>query len=116
MLLAVRWRSARGWRKIRWCSSTCATPGRQPTTWNNCLGGYVDTHGAAQPVGALLFSCLGRGLHLYGHPDHDTRRSGATSAMCPRRLLLANGEIGPVQGTTFLHGYTSSFGLFRSRQ
>jgi len=25
------------------------------------LGGYVDTHGAAQPVGALLFSCLGRG-------------------------------------------------------
>lgn len=26
-----------------------------------------------------------------------------------------NGEIGPVGGATFLHGYTSSFGLFREK-
>jgi small ligand-binding sensory domain FIST len=26
-----------------------------------------------------------------------------------------NGEIGPVGGTTFVHGYTSAFGLFRER-
>ena len=36
-----------------------------------------------------------------------------------RRCLWAgffcNGEIGPVSGTTFLHGYTSSFGIFRPR-
>ena len=29
--------------------------------------------------------------------------------------FFCNGEIGPVHGSTFLHGYTSSFGLFRSR-
>ena len=29
--------------------------------------------------------------------------------------FFCNGEIGPVGGTTFLHGYTSSFGLFRPR-
>ena len=28
---------------------------------------------------------------------------------------FCNGEIGPVSGTTFLHGYTSSFGLFRPK-
>jgi hypothetical protein len=30
--------------------------------------------------------------------------------------FFCNGEIGPVGGTTFLHGYTSSFGLFRPRK
>ena len=30
--------------------------------------------------------------------------------------FFCNGEIGPVGGTTFLHGYTSSFGLFRPRE
>jgi small ligand-binding sensory domain FIST len=29
--------------------------------------------------------------------------------------FFCNGEIGPVGGATFLHGYTSSFGLFRPR-
>ena len=29
--------------------------------------------------------------------------------------FFCNGEIGPVHGTTFLHGYTSAFGLFRPR-
>jgi small ligand-binding sensory domain FIST len=29
--------------------------------------------------------------------------------------FFCNGEIGPVSGTTFLHGYTSSFGLFRPK-
>ena len=27
--------------------------------------------------------------------------------------FFGNGEIGPVGGTTFLHGYTSAFALFR---
>jgi len=29
--------------------------------------------------------------------------------------FFCNGEIGPVAGTTYLHGYTSSFALFRPR-
>jgi small ligand-binding sensory domain FIST len=63
--------------------------------------------------GALLFSCLGRGRHLYGRVDHDTDAFRRHLGEVPLGGFFCNGEIGPVRGTTFLHGYTSSFGLFR---
>jgi small ligand-binding sensory domain FIST len=69
----------------------------------------------ARPEGALLFSCLGRGVHLYGTPDHDTDAFRKHLGEIPLGGFFCNGEIGPVHGTTFLHGYTSAFGLFRSR-
>ena len=65
--------------------------------------------------GALLFSCLGRGEYLYGRPNHDTDIFRDKLGQVPLGGFFCNGEIGPVGGTTFLHGYTSSFGLFRSR-
>ena len=65
--------------------------------------------------GALLFSCLGRGEYLYGRPNHDTEIFQEKLGQIPLGGFFCNGEIGPVGGTTFLHGYTSSFGLFRSR-
>jgi small ligand-binding sensory domain FIST len=68
---------------------------------------------ALPPAGALLFSCTGRGAGLFGHPDHDTgmfrERFGPTAL----GGFFCNGEIGPVGGTTYLHGYTSAFALFR---
>lgn len=67
------------------------------------------------PHGALLFSCLGRGQFLYGRPDHDTDSFRRHLGDVPLGGFFCNGEIGPVHGTTFLHGYTSSFGLFRDR-
>ncbi len=67
------------------------------------------------PAGALLFSCLGRGEHLYGEPDHDTGAFRRHAGDVPIGGFFCNGEIGPVQGATFLHGYTSAFGLFRPR-
>jgi len=69
-----------------------------------------------QPAGSLLFSCLGRGQHLYGRPDHDTDVFRAALGDVPLGGFFCNGEIGPVQGRTFLHGYTSAFGLFRPRR
>ena len=63
--------------------------------------------------GALLFSCLGRGAHLFGEPDHDSRLFRQYVGDVPVGGFFCNGEIGPVGGTTFLHGYTSSFALFR---
>jgi small ligand-binding sensory domain FIST len=66
--------------------------------------------------GALLFSCLGRGEYLYGRPNHDTDIFREKLGQVPLGGFFCNGEIGPVGGTTFLHGYTSSFGLFRSRE
>lgn len=67
------------------------------------------------PAGALLFSCLGRGQHLYGQPNFDTGVFHEHLGDVPVGGFFCNGEIGPVGGSTFLHGYTSSIGLFRPR-
>jgi small ligand-binding sensory domain FIST len=69
-----------------------------------------------EPSGSLLFSCLGRGMHLYGRADHDTDATRRRFGALPVGGFFCNGEIGPVQGTTYLHGYTSAFGLFRPRR
>jgi small ligand-binding sensory domain FIST len=66
--------------------------------------------------GALLFSCLGRGEHLYKQPNFDTGVFKEHLGEVPVGGFFCNGEIGPVGGSTFLHGYTSSFGLFRPRE
>src|ERR671916_3261478 len=68
------------------------------------------------PSGALLFSCLGRGEGLYGQPNFDTSVFREHLGDVPVGGFFCNGEIGPVGGATFLHGYTSSFGLFRPRK
>jgi small ligand-binding sensory domain FIST len=70
--------------------------------------------GGTRPAGALLFSCLGRGQNLYGRPDHDTDLFREKVGDIPLGGFFANGEIGSVGGTTHLHGFTSSFALFRS--
>ncbi|HWE24348.1 MAG TPA: FIST N-terminal domain-containing protein [Myxococcales bacterium] len=67
---------------------------------------------AQRPAGALLFSCLGRGQHLFGRPDHDTDLFRDKVGAVPLGGFFCNGEIGQVGGSTFLHGYTSSFALF----
>ena len=80
------------------------------------LSRYAQDNDGYQPKGALLFSCLGRGEDLYGRPDHDTDLFQAKIGAIPLGGFFCNGEIGPVGGTTFLHGYTSSFGIFRPMQ
>lgn len=68
------------------------------------------------PAGALLFSCLGRGTALYGHSNHDNDLFQHRFGDVPLGGFFGNGEIGPVGHNTFVHGYTSAFGLFRPRQ
>ncbi|HMO51725.1 MAG TPA: FIST N-terminal domain-containing protein [Kiritimatiellia bacterium] len=66
-------------------------------------------------AGALLFSCLGRGQYLYGVPNYD---SACLLGKLGERALggfFCNGEIGPVGGSTYIHGYTSAFGIIRPR-
>ncbi len=67
---------------------------------------------AGHPSGALLFSCLGRGVGLYGAPDYDTGLLQARFGDLPMGGFFCNGEIGPVHDRTWLHGYTSAFALF----
>ncbi len=68
------------------------------------------------PAGALMFSCTGRGQKFYGDADHDSRVFHSRFAGTPLGGFFCNGEIGPVGGTTHLHGYTSSFALFSPAQ
>ena len=78
---------------------------------------YADDQDSADQsaAGALLFSCLGRGRYLYGEPNHDSDCFREFMGEIPLGGFFCNGEIGPVGGTTFLHGYTSSFGIFRAK-
>ncbi len=78
------------------------------------LARYARQHGA--PAGALLFSCLGRGEHLYRERDHDSRLVHEHLGEVPLGGFFCNGEIGPVHGRGFLHGYTAAFGMFRARE
>jgi len=79
------------------------------------LSRYGSERDAAAARGAVLFSCLGRGEHLYGRPNHDSEVLRRHLGDVALGGFFCNGEIGPVQGTTFLHGYTSAFGIFRER-
>ena len=73
--------------------------------------GVSDRGGAS--AGALMFSCMGRGEGLYGEPNFDSRLFGRYLNNIPLSGFFCNGEIGPVGGSTFLHGYTSVFGICR---
>jgi small ligand-binding sensory domain FIST len=66
------------------------------------------------PAGALMFSCLGRGEGLYGEPNVDSHLFSEYFCGVPLSGFFCNGEIGPVGKTTFLHGYTSVFGICRA--
>ena len=77
------------------------------------LDRYAGSLNGAVPASALLFTCLGRGQYLFGSPDHDTGLFREMVAPVPLAGFFCNGEIGPVGDTTFLHGYTSSFAVFR---
>ncbi len=64
------------------------------------------------PLGALLFSCCGRGEGLFGRPHHDSGVVQERLGPIPTAGFFAQGEIGPVGGRNFLHGYTASVVIF----
>jgi small ligand-binding sensory domain FIST len=68
--------------------------------------------GGEAPAGALCFSCNGRGLGMFGTPDHDAAALATALAGAPAAGFFAAGEIGPVGGESFLHGFTATVALF----
>jgi small ligand-binding sensory domain FIST len=63
--------------------------------------------------GALVFTCNGRGRRMFGEPDHDARvvhESLGTDAIAG---MFCAGELGPVGGRSFVHGFTASIVLFQ---
>ena len=80
-------------------------------------GGELESQGAPFTAGALLFSCNGRGTRMFGTPDHDvTAVRAGLAADVPVAGFFAAGEIGPVCGKNFLHGFTASVAVFRPRR
>ena len=62
-------------------------------------------------IGALMFSCLGRGYGLYGTPNFDSQVFRQYFPEVALGGFFCNGEIGQVGAQTFLHGYTSAFAI-----
>jgi small ligand-binding sensory domain FIST len=72
-------------------------------------------NGSAQALAALLFTCNGRGTRLFDAPDHDAAALAKHWPGLPVAGFFAQGEIGPIGGKNFLHGFTASIALFESR-
>lgn len=68
----------------------------------------------APSAGALLFTCNGRGTHLFSYQHHDARAVSDECGGLPLAGFSCAGEIGPVAQRNFLHGHTASIGFFRT--
>lgn len=58
-------------------------------------------------LGALLFTCNGRGRDFFGEPDHDAALVAGAAGPATAGMACA-GEIGPLGGRNHLHSYTAS--------
>ena len=66
-------------------------------------------------LGALLFACNGRGRSLFRSPNHDAQALTDALGPVPTAGLFCNGEIGPVGGEAFLHGFTASIAFLTAQ-
>lgn len=75
------------------------------------LAGLLAADGL-KPFASLLFSCGGRGRGLFGTANHDAATLAEIFTPHPSAGFFCSGEIGPVCGKNFVHGYTASAALF----
>lgn len=64
--------------------------------------------------GALVFTCDGRGTRMFPAPHHDAAVVSDVLGPLPLAGLSCNGEIGPVGGRAYLHGFTATMAMFTS--
>ncbi|MCH8830549.1 MAG: FIST C-terminal domain-containing protein [Planctomycetes bacterium] len=64
------------------------------------------------PQAGLLFSCNGRGTRLFPEPNHDAGTIQELAGPIPLAGFFAQGELGPIGGKNFIHGFTASIALF----
>lgn len=72
----------------------------------------ADAPSRARPAGALLFTCNGRGTNMFPEPDHDARVVTEILRTDALAGFFCGGEIGPVGGKAFLHGFTATVAVF----
>jgi small ligand-binding sensory domain FIST len=66
----------------------------------------------ARPAGAILFTCNGRGSRMFPTPNHDAELVSKYLGGAPLAGFFCAGELGPVGGKNFLHGFTASLAVF----
>ncbi len=64
------------------------------------------------PAGALIFTCNGRGTHLFPQPDHDAQCLAPAFGPLPAAGFFAAGELGPVGAANFMHGFPARIAVF----
>lgn len=62
--------------------------------------------------GGCLCCCNGRGKNLFGKANHDAELIQKELGPLGLAGFFCNGEIGPVGGKNYLHGFTASLALF----
>jgi len=77
------------------------------------LRAQAEALGSQGAAGALLFTCNGRGSHMFDVPDHDASAL-EDSLGVPTAGFFCAGELGPVGGRNFLHGFTATMAVFRA--
>ena len=65
---------------------------------------------------ALLFTCNGRGRQMFGRPDHDADAVARSLDGVPLAGMFCAGELGPVGGRNFVHGFTASVVLLSTER
>lgn len=68
-----------------------------------------------RPEGGLLFTCNGRGSRMFDVADHDAAAIRTAWPELPLAGFFAQGELGPIGGKNFIHGFTASAALFGRR-
>lgn len=63
------------------------------------------------PIGALLYTCTGRGTPMFGQSGHDIDLIRHHWPDIPVSGFFAAGEIGPLAGRPYLHGFSACLGL-----
>ncbi len=88
---------------------------RDAETADEDLQSLLDADRTANPApaqGALLFSCNGRGTRLFPDAHHDAAAIQKIDGPIPLAGFFAQGELGPIGGRNYLHGFTASIALF----
>ncbi len=74
------------------------------------LAGLLAADGM-KPFASLVFSCGGRGRNLFNVANHDAAILAEYFTPHASTGFFCNGEVGPVGGRNFIHGYTASIAL-----
>ena len=62
--------------------------------------------------GAMMFSCNGRGSRMFSVPHHDAATLSLETGDLPLAGFFAQGEIGPVGTSNYVHGLSASMMFF----